>query len=114
MTLSRGGRAVPRWLTMSLGLLLTLGHACELPALVDPASHASEGSHHHADESLMSCEAVGVSSSAGHIPTGVSLDLAERLSAAPAHVHAARGRAEPSGGLPSRTPLFLLHASLLI
>ena len=110
---------VPRWLAPMLGFLLVLGHACELPAVADLLSHAAEDAHHtaddHPDESLISCDAVGLPSSTGSFYVGPGLDVAEVVagaSAAPARLIVSSR--DDSDRPPSRPPLFLLHASLRI
>ena len=110
---------VPRWLVTTLAFLLVLGHACELPAFADLASHASEDAHHsadhHADETLISCDAVGLPSSTGYLQVGPSLDIAQaRPVASPFLVRLVISAPGNSNRLPSRPPLFLLYASLLI
>jgi hypothetical protein len=110
---------VPRWLVPTLVVLLVLGHACELPAFADLVSHAAEDSHHsadnHADENLISCDAIGLPSSTGYLQVGPSLDVAIALPVArPVLVRLIISSPEDSNRLPSRPPLFLLYASLLI
>jgi hypothetical protein len=102
-----------------LVFLLVLGHACELPALAELVSDATEDTHHsadhHADENLISCDAVGVPSSTGHLQLGPRLDVAEVLPVTrQVPVRLIISSQESSKRLPSRPPLFLLHASLLI
>jgi hypothetical protein len=111
--------SVPRWLVPMLVLLLVFGHACELPAHADLASDATEDARHsadgHADENLISCDAVGVPSNTGHLQLGPSLGVAEALTAAsPVPVRLVTSPLEDSKRLPSRPLLFLLYASLLI
>jgi hypothetical protein len=110
---------VLRWLVPMLAFLLVLGHACELPAFADLVSHATEDAHHsaddHADEHLISCDAVGLPSSTGYLPVGPWLDVAEAVPVArPVPVRLIVSSVEDSNRLPSRPPLFLLYASLLI
>jgi hypothetical protein len=112
-------RLMPRWLTPVLVFLLVLGHACELPALAELVSHATEATHHstddHSDEDLISCDAVGVPSGSGHLQLGPGLAVAEVAPVAgPVPVRLIISSLEGSKRLPSRPPLFLLHASLLI
>jgi hypothetical protein len=111
--------SVARWLVPMLTVFLVLGHACELPALADLVSHTTEDAHHsagdHADENLISCDAVGVPSSTGYLQLGPSLDVAEVLPVASlVPVRVISSSRDGSSRLPSRPPLFLLHASLLI
>ena len=110
---------VPRWLVPTLVVLLVLGHACELPAFADFVVHATEDAHHsadhHADENLISCDAVGVPSSTGYLQVGPSLDVAVALPVArPVPVRLIVSSPGDSNRLPSQPPLFLLYASLLI
>lgn len=110
---------VPRWLVPMVAFLLVLGHACELPAFAGLVSHATEDAHHsadnHADEDLISCDAVGLPSSAGYLQVGPSLDVAEAHPvASPGRVRLIISSRQDSSRLPSRPPLFLLYASLLI
>lgn len=113
--------AIPRWLLSSLVLFLVLGHACDLAAYVEGVdlSHPTAGGHHgtdaDADESHISCEPMEALSSPGHADVAPSLHLAGTASV-PARLDVALTRPAPAGssGLPSRPPLFLLHASLLI
>lgn len=106
-----------------LVLLLVLGQACELPAYVDLARSAhsadQESSHsrsgHHAGEQAVSCDAVGIASSAGYLQGPEALDLPVTLGGndlAPRHM-VARAFEGPAK-LAFRLPLFLLHASFLI
>jgi hypothetical protein len=108
-----------RWLVPMLAFLLVLGHACELPAFADLVSHAAEDTHHsadnHADEHLISCDAVGLPSSTGYLQVGPSLDVAVALPVSrPVPVRLIISSPKDSNRLPSRPPLFLLYASLLI
>jgi hypothetical protein len=74
---------LPRWLVPMLAFLLVLGHACDLPAFADLVLHDTAAAHHpagdHADENLISCDAVGVPSSSGYLQLSPSLDVAEAL-----------------------------------
>lgn len=110
---------VPRWLVPTLAFLLVLGHACELPAFADLVSHAAEDAHHsadhHADEDVISCDAVGLPSSTGYLQVGPSIEVAVALPVARSvPVRLIISLPEDSKRLPSRLPLFLLYASLLI
>ena len=102
-----------RWLLAILVVILILGHVCELPAYVELVSHHSaEGS---ADEQLSSCDAVTVTSSSSHSQGWTWLDMAMALPG----IDASPVRRMPQffqdpAKPPSRLPLFLLHASLLI
>jgi hypothetical protein len=110
---------VPGWLVPMLAFFLVLGHACELPAFAELLSHATEDAHHsadhHADENQISCDAVGLPSSTAYLQVSPSLDVAEALPLArPFPVRVIISSSEDSKRLPSRPPLFLLYASLLI
>ena len=110
---------VPRSLVPMLAFLLVLGHACELPSFADLVSHAAEDAHHsadtHADENLISCDAIGLPSSTGYLQVVPNLDVAVALPVArPVLVRLIISSPEDSNRLPSRPPLFLLYASLLI
>jgi hypothetical protein len=107
------------WLVAILVSLLVLGHACELPALADLAMPATEAAHHHetdhhSDANRIVCDAVGVPNTV-YSQVGPGLDALGAISVAclvPVRVVGAAPRG--SARLPSRPPLFLLHASLLI
>ena len=108
-----------RWLVPMLAFLLVLGHACELPAFADFLSHAAEDTHHsadhHAGEDLISCDAVGLPSSTGYLQVGPSVEVALALPVARSvPVRLLISSPDESKRLPSRPPLFLLYASLLI
>lgn len=110
---------VPRWLVPMLVFLLVLGHACELPAFAELVSLATEDAHHsadnHADENLISCDAVAVPSNTGYLQVGPGLDVAQALPvASPVPVRLLTSSLEDPKRLPSRPSLFLLYASLLI
>ena len=111
---------LPRWLVPILVFLIVLGHACELPAFAVLVAHGNEDAHHsadnHADENLISCDdAVGLPSSTGYLQVAPSLEAAEVLPvASPVPVRLTTSSVEDSNRLPSRPPLFLLYASLLI
>ena len=116
------GRFVPapRWLLPLLALLLVLGHACELPAYANLviAPHLPEGAGHaddHAHEPQMSCDPVDVLARSGALQVGPELG-AEQVAplAGPVPVRLLTVSLEDWKRLPSRPPLFLLHASLLI
>ena len=105
-----------RWLLMVLGVLLVLGHVCELPteALLT-TGHAEAGEHDSHGDSIHagSCEAVTTAGGASvAVPlTAGDLPLSDRL--APTH-NVARG-VLPTRSSPSPAPaLFLLHLALLI
>ena len=108
-----------RWLVPMLAFLLVLGHACELPAFADSLLHAAEDAHHsadhHADEDLISCDAVGLPSSPGYLHVGPSTEVAIALPVTRAvPVRLIISSPDASKKRPSRPPLFLLFASLLI
>src|SRR5262245_18394878 len=108
-----------RWFAPMLAFLLVLGHACELPAFADLALHATEAAHpsadHHADEDLISCDAVGLPSSTGYLQVVPSIEVAVALQVAHSvPVQLIISSPDKSKRLPSRPPLFLLYASLLI
>ena len=110
---------VPRWLVPTLVVLLVLGHACELPALADLVLQATEDAHHsvdhHTGEDLISCDAVGLPSSTGYLQVGPSVEVALALPVASSvPVQLLISSPDDSKRLPSRPPLFLLYASLLI
>jgi len=103
-----------RWLLAILVMILVLGHVCELPAYVELVSHHSADGN--ADEQqLSSCDAVTVASSAGHSQVWTGLDMAVFLPAIDVWpVGRTLQSFDDPAKLPSRLPLFLLHASLLI
>ncbi len=101
------------WLLPLLVAIVVLGHVCELPAYVELASHHSaEG---NADELLSSCDAVTATSSSGHAQVWTGLDMTVVLPVMDAALVSRTLQSfEDPAKLPSRLPLFLLHASLLI
>lgn len=115
-------RPAPRWFLATRWALLTLliasllGHVCVLSL---HAHAATATTHHHGDESdgsgqaahIGSCEALASSPIAQPVVvvTGTAERAATPLEAAAWFVHD-RVAAPP----PRSTPLFLLHASLLI
>ena len=114
---------IPRWLLPLLVLFLVLGHVCELPAYADLAvsSHPTGDDHRHAgdhqdtDTAELSCDAVDVLSSTSSAHGRPSLDVTEALPVArPVPVRFVTSSPNDSKRLPSRPPLFLLYASLLI
>jgi hypothetical protein len=111
--------SVPLRLVPMLVLLLVLGHACELPAYAELASHADEDARHsahdHADENLISCDGVAVPSNTGYLQVGPGLDVTQALPvASPVPVRLVTSSLQDPRRLPSRPSLFLLYASLLI
>ena len=111
---------LPRSLLPMLVLFLVLGHACELPAYTHlGSSHAAEnaghsGQDHHAGAQI-SCDAVDILSNTGPVRIDAGLDVLETLPlASPPPLRLVTSLAEDSKAPPSRPPLFLLHASLLI
>ena len=107
------------WLVATLVTLLVLGHACELPAFADLATHATESAHqstdHHSDETRIECDAVGVPSSSVCFRMGPGLDSVGMVAAAgPVALRPVAAVPPDSTRLSCRPPLFLLHASLLI
>ena len=102
-----------RWLLAILVVILVLGHVCELPAYVELVSHhPAEGT---SGEQLSPCDAVTVTSSAGHSQMWAGLDMAVSLPIIDASpVRRTPQAFEDPAKLPNRLPLFLLHASLLI
>jgi hypothetical protein len=123
--MTRRNRVLPgsRWLLPILAVLLVLGHACELPAYSDrfaPVQAASGAGHdddEHSHRAEIACDPVDVLPSAGGphpdrqlVDSPVVLVTLEP----PVPVRAAAMSLEDSKSWPSRPPLFLLHASLLI
>jgi len=115
-------RAAPRWLLTIMATLLVLGHACELPAYADLVvplnltdSPSADG---HGHEAEISCDAVdAVSNTTSPVQVmGPLLELAQALPiASPVSSWLVTPSSiESSARLPSRPPLFVLHASLLI
>jgi hypothetical protein len=111
----------PRWLLPLLALLLVLGHACELPAYADLviSSHVTAGAGHaaddHAHEPQISCDPVDMLASTGSVQVVPDLRAAQVVPLGnPLPVRLVIASLEDSKRLPSRPPLFLLHASLLI
>ena len=112
MVLRRRGRC---WPLIALGVVLLLGHVCELP-LHEPLvlAHAEAGDAHGHDDSVHagSCEAVATTTS--DVPSStpladVTVPCRHLVVAVADVVHGAAVDASP----PS-PPLFLLHAALLI
>jgi len=106
------------WLVAILVSLLVLGHACELPALAVLAMPVAESTHHHEtdhhSDDQIECDAVAVPNT-GYGRVGAGLDaLAVIAVTGPAPVRLVGASPRGSTRLPSRPPLFLLHASLLI
>lgn len=111
-----------------LVLLLVLGQACDLPAYVDlaGAAHSADQdsphsrSGHHAreqatGEQTISCDAVGIASSAGYLQGLEALDLPVALGISDLLPRRMVAREfEGPAKSESRLPLFLLHASFLI
>ena len=113
--------AMPRWLLVLLVLFLVLGHVCELPAYASLArpshgtAHGDHPAHDHPDQSQMSCEAVDVLATTGHVDPSPILDITRTVSSAdPCSVRIASAPSDTATRLPGRPPLFLLYASLLI
>src|SRR5262245_49355259 len=110
-----------RWLLPILALFLMLGHACELPAFVDlvvtahPTEDADHAAHHQGHGPELSCDPVDAVASTGSVAAAPLLDAARVVS--PDSPLPTWLRTTPPEGAkrgPSRPPLFLLHASLLI
>lgn len=108
------------WLIAVLVSLVGLGHACELPRLLDRVAHAGEPAHHHdtghhTDEARISCDAVDAASTA-RTHAGAALDSQGRVDSTAASAPIWRADVLPQGsiGVSARPPLFLLHGSLLI
>ena len=112
-----------RWLLPILAVLLVLGHACELPAYSDrlaPVKAASGGGHEHDEHSHepeIACDPIDVLPSAGGPQADRQLVDSPVVSVILEHsvpVQSAAMSLEDSKSWPSKPPLFLLHASLLI
>lgn len=113
--------AAPRWLLPLLALLVVLGHACELPAYVNlvasaqPTEDAGHHTHGQTHETELLCDPVDVAASTGSVEARPALGAAQATfldSVLPVQLRIAS--VEGSTRPPSRPPLFLLHASLLI
>ena len=106
-----------------LVLLLVLGQACELPAYVDlvRSAHSADQesphsrSGHHGGEQAISCDPVGIASSAGYLqgPEALDLPVARGVTDRPPRRMVAQAFEGPAKSV-FRLPLFLLHASFLI
>jgi hypothetical protein len=114
-------RSASRWLLPLLVTVLVLGHVCQLPAdadLVIPA-HSTEGrsADGHGHEPEMSCDPVdAVLNTTLAQGMGPVLEIAQVLpvlSDVPGRP-VTPSSIESSTRLPSRPPLFVLYASLLI
>jgi hypothetical protein len=109
------------WVLPVLVMLLVLGHACELPAYADVVGssqtagephHAGDG--HHSGEQALSCDPATATSSPAHpqVAAGPEISVVSQVDdPAPARVVAG---AFEGAKFAVRSPLFLLHASLLI
>lgn len=111
----------PRWLLTMLVALLMLGHVCELPAYAGLviAPHSTEGrsADGHGHEAEMSCDPVDAVSNTTPVQAmGPFLGTFQILPVpclVPGWLNASSS-IEPSTRRPSRPPLFVLYASLLI
>ena len=113
--------SAPRWLLAIIVVLLVLGHVCELPAYAGLVieAHATEGrsTDGHGHDAEMSCDPVdAVSNTAPVQVMGPVLGFAQALPATSAVLGGlvTPSSIERSTRLPSRPPLFVLYASLLI
>ena len=114
-------QSAPRWLLTIMVALLVLGHVCELPAyaeLVIP-THSTEGrsADGHGHEPEMSCDPVDAVSNTTPVQVmGPVLGFAQALPATSLVLGwlVTPSSIERSTRLPSRPPLFVLYASLLI
>ena len=110
-------RSAP-WFVAMLVSVLVLGHVCELPAFVELAAHATGSDHHreanhHSGDGEISCDVVDVTTAAYPQPGG--LESAQiRASDRSVSVREIGLLAEETSTPPPRSPLFLLHRSLLI
>jgi hypothetical protein len=116
-----GPQSAPRWLLTIMVVLLVLGHVCELPAFAGLVieAHSTEGrsAHGHGHEAEMSCDPVDAVSNTPLVQMmGPVLEIAQAdpvTSSVPGWL-VTPSSIERSTRLPSRAPLFLLYASLLI
>ena len=101
--------------------LLVLGHVCELPAyaglVIEAPSSEGRTAEGHGHESEVSCDPVDAVSNT--TPVQVMGPVLETVAAIPATSAVLSGLITPSSierstRRPSRTPLFVLYASLLI
>ena len=101
--------------------LLVLGHVCERPAyaglVIEALSSERRTAEGHGHESEMSCDPVDAVSNTA--PVQVMGPVLETVQAIPASSAVLSGLITPSAierstRRPSRTPLFVLYASLLI
>jgi hypothetical protein len=112
-----------RWLLPFLMLLLIVGHVCELieyadsvtpPHLTAGAGYAAEGHEHEHDISCDAVEALPSSAAAFSAPY-VEASQAVQAGLPPSlPVQIAPALLQDAKWPPSRPPLFVLHASLLI
>ena len=110
-----------RLISPVLFVFLLLGHACDVPGYVDLVIHAdaAEDSHHsmdqRGDEHAVRCDAAGVMPSPTYSRVDLGLDLVTPVPVdGPTLFRSATRSVERLAELPSRPPLFLLYASLLI
>lgn len=114
-------RSAPRWLLTMMVALLVLGHVCELPAyaglVISPHTVEGRSADGHGHEPEMSCDPVDAVSNT--TPVQVMGPVLETVQALSASSPMSGGLITPSSierstRLPSRPPLFVLYASLLI
>jgi hypothetical protein len=114
-------QSAPRWLLTIMVALLVFGHVCELPAyaglVIPPHSTEGRSADGHGHEPEMSCDPVdAVSNTTPVQAVGPVLTFAHALPATSPVLGSlvTRSSIERSTRLPSRPPLFVLYASLLI
>jgi len=116
-----------RWLLPALGFVLLFGHVCDarsylewlLPSHQDDHHHGSQqhsSADRHTPDVQIACDAVDAVSNTGCAPMDPRVDLATGVSAGDPDAArlVASPRPEVVTTLPTRPPLFLLHAALLI
>lgn len=110
-----------RWLLTLMVVLLVLGHVCELPAyaglVIAPYSSEGRSGDGHGHEPEMACDPVDAVSNT--TPVQVMNPVLETVQALPATGPFSGRLVTPSSierstRRPSRPPLFVLYASLLI
>jgi hypothetical protein len=114
-------QSAPRWLLTIMVALLVFGHVCELPTyaglVIPPHSTEGRSADGHGHEPEMSCDPVDAVSNT--TPVQVMNPVLETAQALPATITVPDWLTTPlsierSTRRPSRPPLFVLYASLLI